>query len=82
MTVEELHEALTKLDKGVLMLGAHPADAHEFCALEFDAAVRGRAHMDHPVTLPDLRPLNDAFGIGAEADRVRTAAGQSAGTRT
>ena len=71
MTVEELQAALHRLDKGVLMYGAHKAGEGEFCALEFDSVVRGRPFSDVPLTLPDLRPINDAFG---DDNAARTAA--------
>ena len=58
MTTEDLQAALDRLDQGVLLAGAH-AEGDQFCALEFDSQVRGRAWSDEPVTLPDLRPLND-----------------------
>jgi SAM-dependent methyltransferase len=45
-------------DAGLLRSGSH-SEGREFCALEFEAQVRGRAWGDAPITLPDLRPIND-----------------------
>lgn len=59
MTVEELQTELDQRDKGVLRVGNHP-EGDTFCALEFESQVRGREWSDKPITLPDLRPLNDA----------------------
>ncbi len=81
MTIEQLQALLHEHDDGVLRSGAHEA-GREFCALEFEAIVRGRAvyyegldewqgWSDEPVTLPDLRPLNDAPW---SSDEARTAA--------
>ena len=67
MTLEELQAALDTLDDGVLRAGAHPAGGREFCALEFESQVRGRKWSDEPITLPDLRPLNDATWPNNEA---------------
>jgi hypothetical protein len=61
MDVHTLQAELDRLDDGVLKQGAHQPGSREFCALEFDAVVRGRAHSDAPLTLPDLRPLNEAL---------------------
>ena len=61
MTTEELQEALNRFDKGLLYRGSHNPDSKEFCALEFDSIVRGRKWSDKPITLPDIRPINDAF---------------------
>jgi hypothetical protein len=69
MTVEELHAKLVELNKGALYGGAHKPGAREFCALEFDHAVRGQPHSDSPDNLPDIRPLNDAEW---SSDAVRT----------
>jgi hypothetical protein len=69
MTVEELHAKLVELNKGALYRGAHKPGAREFCALEFDHAVRGQAHSDSPDNLPDMRCLNDARW---SSDAVRT----------
>jgi hypothetical protein len=69
MDVHTLQAELDRLDDGVLKQGAHQPGSRAFCALEFDAVVRGRAHSDAPLTLPDLRPLNDALW---SSDVVRT----------
>ena len=45
MTLEQLHTLLQKHDDGILRSGAH-APGREFCALEFEAVVRGRAQYD------------------------------------
>src|SRR3990167_8386001 len=74
MTLKKLQQLLNKMDDGVLRAGSHKAGGREFCALEFEGQVRGRTWSDKPITLPDIRPLNDAFGIGAKADKQRTAA--------
>lgn len=71
MKTEELQTLLDTMDNGILRRGAHKAGGREFCALEFESQVRGRAWSDDPVTLPDLRPLNDACW---SSDKVRTAA--------
>ena len=71
MTVQELQAALDALDDGVLLKGAHPAGGRQFCVLEFESQVRGRSWSDTPITLPDLRPLNDGPWSSNE---VRTAA--------
>src|SRR5258708_17887192 len=68
MTVEDLQAALDKLDDGVLRPGSHKP-GREFCALEFESKLRGRAWSDAPVTLPDMRALNDALW---SSDIVRT----------
>ena len=70
MTVKELQAALDREDDGVLKCGSHNP-GREFCALEFDAKVRGREWSDMPITLPDLRPLNDAKWL---SDQARTQA--------
>lgn len=69
MTTQELQALLVAHDDGVLKYGKHEEGSREFCALEFDSLVRGRLFSDNAITLPDLRPLNDAFG---EDDSVRT----------
>jgi hypothetical protein len=69
MTREELQAKLDELDDGVLRSGAHPAGGREFCALEFESQVRGREWSDAPITLPDLRPINDGPW---SSDRART----------
>ena len=74
MTTEKLQALLDAMDDGVLKYGAHKAGGRDFCALEFESQVRGRAWSDAPGTIPDIRPLNDAFGKGAVADKARTAA--------
>ncbi len=71
MTTERLQALLHEHDNGLLYTGAHTPGSREFCALEFDAMVRGRAWSDQPITLPDLRPLNDAQW---DSDAQRTAA--------
>jgi hypothetical protein len=70
MTVLELQAALDKLDDGVLKHGSHK-EGREFCALEFESKLRGRVWSDTPITLPDIRPLNDA---GWSSDTARTTA--------
>ena len=70
MTTEDLQAALDRLDQGVLLAGAH-TEGDQFCALEFESQVRGRAWSDQPVTLPDLRPLNDGLW---PSNAARTAA--------
>ncbi len=60
MTTEQLQAELDRLDNGLLLKGSHNPDSREFCALEFESQVRGREWSDKPITLPDLRPLNDA----------------------
>ncbi len=60
MTTERLKQLLHEHDDGLLRRGAHTAGSREFCVLEFDAIVRGREWSDKPITLPDLRRLNDA----------------------
>ena len=68
MTVEQLQRALNALDDGVLQHGSHnPGRA--FCALEFESQVRGRVWSDDPVSLPDLRSLNDGPWL---SDQERT----------
>ena len=74
MTVERLQLLLTEMDDGVLRCGSHKAGSREFCALEFESQVRGRKWSDTPITMPDIRPLNDMFGTGPRADKLRTAA--------
>src|SRR3990167_2669242 len=66
MTVEQLQAELDRLDKGLLQSGSHKP-GREFCALEFESQVRGREWSDEPITLPDLRPLNDASWTSAES---------------
>ena len=61
MTVEKLQAALDDLDDGVLRKGSHKPGG-KFCALEFESQVRGRKWSDQPITLPDIRALNDGFG--------------------
>jgi hypothetical protein len=58
MNLETLQALLNHHDDGVLRRGAHQP-GREFCALEFDSIIRGRKWSDAPITLPDLRPLND-----------------------
>ena len=70
MTAEELQHLLDIMDDGILRKGAHTAGEAEFCALEFESQVRGRDWSDKPLTLPDLRPLNDA---NWSSDKTRTA---------
>ena len=70
MTVAQLQEELNRRDDGVLKSGKH-VEGHEFCALEFDSVVRERTWSDAPITLPDIRPLNDARWVSNQA---RTAA--------
>ncbi len=70
MTEQELYALLHEHDDGVLKHGGHEP-GRDFCALEFDAKVRGREWSDDPVTLPDLRRLNDARW---SSDAARTAA--------
>src|SRR3972149_5414996 len=55
---------------GVLKGGSHPADG-EACVLEAFNAWLNKEWSDTPSGLPDLRPLNDAFG---ENDVARTVA--------
>jgi len=74
MTVQELQALLVEHDDGVLKGGSHSEGSREFCALEFESIVRGRPFSDLSITLPDLRPLNDAFGMGDIADAARTTA--------
>ena len=71
MTQEELQGWLDREDDGILRSGAHQAGSRQFCALEFDSVVRGRDWSDTPITLPDLRPLNDGPW---RSDAARTAA--------
>ncbi len=70
MDTSELQRLLSEHDDGILRHGAHE-EGREFCALEFESRVRGRAWSDAPITLPDLRPLNDARW---SSDTARTAA--------
>jgi len=70
ITVLELQAALDTLDDGILKTGKHKP-GREFCALEFESQVRKREWSDKPITLPDLRPLNDA---GWSSDKTRTEA--------
>ncbi len=70
MDTSELQRLLSEHDDGILRHGAHE-EGREFCALEFESRVRGRAWSDAPITLPDLRPLNDARW---SSDEARTAA--------
>src|SRR6267142_5151809 len=71
MTTAELQQLLDKMDDGILRSGSHKAGGREFCALEFESQVRQRTWSDAPITLPDLRPINDACWSSNEA---RTAA--------
>lgn len=73
MTVERLQAYLDSLDDGVLKYGPHKP-GREFCALEFESQVRGREWSDEPITMLDIRNINDWFGTGNEADKRRTAA--------
>src|SRR5258708_17159130 len=68
MTVEDLQAALDKLDDGVLRQGRHKP-GREYMVLDFASKLRGRAWSDAPVTLPDMRALNDALW---SSDIVRT----------
>lgn len=61
ITIEELQKGLDDLDGGVLKGGKHEPDSRQFCVLEFDSIMRHRPLSDNAITLPDLRPLNDAF---------------------
>jgi len=70
MTLAKLQAYLDTLDDGLLRQGMHD-EGREFCALEFESQVRGREWSDEAITLPDIRPLNDAFG---KNDKARTAA--------
>lgn len=70
MDTTELQRLLSEHDDGILRHGQHE-EGREFCALEFESRVRGRAWSDAPITLPDLRPLNDARW---SSDTARTAA--------
>jgi hypothetical protein len=70
MNVETLEKKLWEFDDGLLRKGSHKP-GREFCALEFESRVRGRQWSDAPITLPDLRPINDAFGAD---DKARTEA--------
>jgi hypothetical protein len=58
MTIEQLQAELDRLDDGILRRGSHKP-GREFCALEFESQVRGREWSDKPITMPDIRPLND-----------------------
>lgn len=60
MTLTELQHELDTRDDGVLKHGKHKP-GREFCALEFESQVRKREWSDTPLTLPDLRPLNDGL---------------------
>ena len=71
MTLAELQHELDTRDDGVLKHGAHKPEGREFCALEFESQVRGRRWSDAPLTLPDLRPLNDGLW---SSDAARTKA--------
>jgi hypothetical protein len=62
-------ETLRERFGGVLSAGAH-RDSDLACALECEAVARGRTKSDKPVTLPDIRSLNDAY----PDDASRTAA--------
>ena len=66
MTVALLQHELDTRDDGVLKHGKH-LPGHDFCALEFESQVRGRKWSDSPITLPDIRPLNDARWSSAQA---------------
>src|SRR5690349_17608843 len=68
MQLRTLETKLATMDDGLLRHGSH-APGRKFCALEFESQVRGREWSDRPITLPDLRPLNDAFGRN---DKLRT----------
>src|SRR5438552_3500245 len=68
MTIEELTTALANLDEGLLRYGNHTPGVM-MCALEFESVVRGREWSDRPLTLPDLRPLNDGPW---SSDKART----------
>lgn len=70
MTLQELHTHLETFDEGILRRGHH-APGREACALEFESQVRQRAWSDRPLTLPDLRPLNDGPW---SSDQARTQA--------
>ncbi len=58
MNLEQLQALLNEHDDGILRHGMHK-EGREFCALEFESKVRGRQWSDAPITLPDLRPIND-----------------------
>lgn len=68
ITAQDLQAKLDLLDDGILRAGSHQP-GREFCALEFESQVRGREWSDQPITLPDLRPLNDAYW---SSSKVRT----------
>jgi hypothetical protein len=68
MTLDRLQSLLAEHDDGVLRSGAH-REGREFCALEFESKVRGRDWSDAPVTLPDMRPINDGLW---SSDAART----------
>ena len=70
MTTAQLQAELNRLDKGILLSGAHPP-GDQFCALEFSSQVRQKPWSDAPGDLPDVRALNDAPWSSAE---TRTAA--------
>ena len=72
MTVEQLMAGLVEHDDGVLSYGAHKEGDRKFCALEYRSIMKGRKFSDAPVDMPDIRPLQDAFGVGAKADALRT----------
>jgi len=67
MTIEMLREKLAELDEGLLRKGSHPP-GREFCALEFVSQVEGREWSGQPVTMFDVRLLNDGFSN----DGIRT----------
>lgn len=69
MTVRKLRGLLHKFDDGVLMHGGHDENEGKFCALEFESKVRGRYFSDEPITLPDVRPVNDGVWL---SDKSRT----------
>jgi hypothetical protein len=55
---------------GVLSAGSHIPSNDLACAIECESIARGREKSGDPVTLPDIRPLNDAY----PNDASRTAA--------
>jgi len=56
--VSEYRRIINERFGGVLRHGSHKPDG-EACALEAESIARGREWSDDPVTMPDLRPLND-----------------------
>ena len=78
VTLAQLQHTLDTLDNGVLSYGMHEEGDGLFCALECLSKTRSKSEpvTDSPsaerVNTVDIRSLNDMFGMGLEADRLRT----------